>query len=166
MIDMLRDFVEEGGALYCGEASRGIVPEVARLIREARARGDLVVYICDRHRPDDAEFQMFRPHCLAGSRGAEVAEGLEPQPGDVVVPKRRYSGFFSTDLDLTLCEADVDKLRLCGVCTNICVLYTAADARMRNYEVEVVRQAVASFDSEAHEFALKELERTLGAKVV
>jgi len=54
---------------------------------------------------------------------------------------------------------------LVGVCTNICVLYTAVDARMRNYSVTVIKEGVASFSQEAHEFALKEMENTLGVKI-
>jgi nicotinamidase-related amidase len=67
---------------------------------------------------------------------------------------------------LTLRELNVTELELAGVCTQICVLYTAADARMLNYDVTVRRECVASFDPEAHEFALKEMERTLGVKVI
>src|SRR5207245_10327158 len=60
----------------------------------------------------------------------------------------------------------VDTLRLVGDCTNICVLYTAADARNLGYAVEVVRDGVTSFDEEAHRDALRELEKTLGATIV
>ena len=52
----------------------------------------------------------------------------------------------------------ISELILVGVCTNICVLYTAADARMLNYKVTVIKDGAASFSSEAHEFALKEIE--------
>ena len=52
-----------------------------------------------------------------------------------------------------------------GVCTNICVLYTACDARMRNYQVEVVKDAVATFSKDTHKFALKEMETTLGCRI-
>ena len=83
-----------------------------------------------------------------------------------MIPKRRFSGFFGTDLDITLRERSVDTLRLVGDCTNICVLYTAADARNLGYAVEVVREGVTSFDAEAHEDALRELEKTLGATIV
>jgi nicotinamidase/pyrazinamidase len=57
-------------------------------------------------------------------------------------------------------------LILTGVCTNICVLYTAADARMRQYHVKILKDAVASFDDQAHQFALQEMEKTLGAELV
>ncbi|HCC32778.1 MAG TPA: nicotinamidase, partial [Clostridiales bacterium] len=97
---------------------------------------------------------------------AEVCGELLPQPGDRVIAKRRFSGFAGTDLDLTLREKAITRLKLTGVCTNICVLYTAADARMRGYAVDVVADAVASFDDDAHRWALRELEKTLGARLI
>lgn len=166
VIDMLRDFVSEGGALYCGPPALALVDPVRQEIEAAREAGAAVIYICDRHRPDDAEFAMFPPHCVAGTPGAEVIPALAPRPGDWVIPKRRFSGFFATDLDLTLRELGVTRVRLVGVCTNICVLYTAADARMRGYAVEVPRAKVASFDAAAHEWALGEMERVLGVRVL
>jgi nicotinamidase/pyrazinamidase len=165
VIDMLRDFIEPDGALTCGPAGRAVVPEVAAVLAEARRSGDAVLFVCDRHLPDDPEFRVWPAHCVAGTEGAEVVAELAPRPGERIVPKRRYSGFFGTDLDLALRERGVRELTLAGVCTNICVLYTAADARMRGYEVAVPRAAVASFDQRSHEWALVELERTLGARL-
>lgn len=165
VVDMLVDFVDPGGKLFCGEAARAIIPRVREELATAREKGDPVIYLCDRHQVDDAEFAMFPPHCLAGTRGAEVCPELEPRAGERIMPKRRFSGFAGTDLDLTLREQGVDTVTLVGVCTNICVLYTAADARMRGYAVTVPTDAVASFDGDAHRFALRELERTLGAAI-
>lgn len=166
VVDMLRDFVEEGGKLFCGEAATGVVAAVEEEIKEARAKDLPVIYVCDSHTPTDSEFAMFPPHCLVGTRGAEVLPRLAPLPGDPVIRKRRFSSFFATDLDLTLRELGVSELRLVGVCTNICILYTAADARMRSYKVVVPRRAVASFDAGAHDWALGEMERVLGVKVL
>ena len=109
---------------------------------------------------------MFKLHCVKDTKGAEVVDELAPKEGDYIIPKRRYSAFFGTDLDAYLREMDISKLTLVGVCTNICVLYTTADARMLNYDVEVIKDAVSSFDKDAHEFALKEMVNTLGAKVI
>lgn len=166
VIDMLVDFMEPGGALFCGDAAMGIVPEVERMVKEARKEGIPVLYITDLHHPEDLEFRMFPPHCVVGTMGSEVLPSLQPAKGDAVVPKRRFSGFFGTDLDLRLREQGIDSLVLVGVCTNICVFYTAADARMRGYRVVVARDAVASFDADAAGFALREMERTLGVEVV
>jgi nicotinamidase/pyrazinamidase len=166
VVDMIEDFVREGGALYCGPTMAKIVPVIQRELARARVAGDPVVYLTDNHLPNDAEFAMFPPHALVGTKGAEIVPELAPGKGDVVIPKRRYSGFFGTDLDITLRERGVDTLRLVGDCTNICVLYTAADARNLGYAVEVVQDGVTSFDEEAHRDALRELEKTLGAKIL
>ena len=166
VVDMIEDFVREGGALYCGPSMARIVPVIRREITRARDATEPVVYLTDNHLPDDAEFQVFPPHAIAGTKGAEIVPELAPGKDDTVIPKRRYSGFFGTDLDITLRERGVDTLRLVGDCTNICVLYTAADARNLGYAVEVVEKGVTSFDEEAHRDALRELEKTLGAKVL
>ncbi len=166
IVDMIEDFVHEGGALYCGPSMAKVVPVIQRELARARSSGEAVVYVKDEHLPGDAEFQMFPPHAIAGTKGARIVPELAPAAADVVIPKRRYSGFFGTDLDITLRERGVDTLRLVGDCTNICVLYTAADARNLGYAVEVVKDGVTSFDLEAHADALRELEKTLGAKIV
>ena len=166
VIDMIEDFVHEAGALYCGPSMARIVSVIQHEIARSRAAAEPVVYLTDNHLPGDAEFQMFPPHALAGTKGAEIVPELAPESGDVVIPKRRYSGFFGTDLDITLRERGVDTLRLVGNCTNICVQYTAADARILGYAVKIVKGGVTSFDDEAHKDALRELEKTLGAKIL
>ena len=165
VIDMLKDFIRPDGALCIGPSGQATVPRIREQIATARKCGEPVIYICDRHRPNDAEFADWPPHCVEGTEGAEVVDELAPQDGDIVVPKRRFSGFNGTDLNLTLRELGVGKLTLVGCCTNICVLYTAADARMAGFEIRVPRDCVATFDDETQAFALKELERTLGAEM-
>ena len=166
VIDMLHDFISPDGALYIGTAAQDVVPAIQERLRQHRSEGSIVVYICDHHLEDDREFEMFPPHGLSGSGGEEVVPELAPQPGDRVIYKRRYSGFFGTDLDLTLREKGITEIELAGVVTNICILYTAASARMLNYQVTVHKNTVASFDENAHRFALQELEKTLGVTLV
>jgi nicotinamidase/pyrazinamidase len=163
---MIHDFADPSGALYCGPSMPPVIQVIERELARARAAGEPVIYLADDHLPDDTEFAIFPPHAIRGTKGAEIIPQLAPAPGDVVIPKRRYSGFFETDLETTLSERGVDTLRLVGDCTNICILYTAADARNLGYAVEVVRDGVTSFDLEAHRNALGELEKTLGAKLI
>ena len=163
---MIHDFADPTGALYCGPTMPPVIDVCAREIERARSAKEPVVFLTDDHLPDDAEFAMFPPHAIHGSTGARIIPQLAAASGDVVIPKRRYSGFFGTDLDITLRERGVDTLRLVGDCTNICVLYTAADARNLGYAVEVVRDGVTSFDLEAHADALRELAKTLGATLL
>ena len=164
VIDMVRGFLEEGYPLYCGDEARSIIPAVQRLLERELARRSSVFFICDNHDPDDLEFKMFPSHCIDGTSEAEVIPGLARYPGEVIL-KKRYSGFFGTSLEEKLSKLGSEKLIVCGVCTNICVLHTVADARNRDYEVEVPVDCVASFDEEMHRFALEHMEKTLGAKL-
>jgi len=165
VVDMLRGFLEPGHPLFCGENARRIIPAVRRLLEAEAARGSRVIFICDHHDPDDREFQMFPRHCVAGTPEAEVIPELADIPGERVY-KRRYSGFFETPLEERLKEIGPERVVIVGVCTDICVLFTAADARNRDYNVEVPVDCVASFDEEAHRFALRHMERVLGVKLV
>ena len=166
VIDMLKDFIEEGGALETGKQGREIVPFVKSKIEEYRKKGYPIIYICDNHEVDDKEFDMFPSHCVKGSRGSDIIEALEVKERDKIIYKRRYSAFFGTDLDLYLREKGIKEISLVGVCTNICVLYTSTDARNIDYDVNIYVDGVASFDSEAHSFALKEMEGTLGCRLI
>ena len=165
--DMLVGFLEPGHNLYCGDDARGIIPNVQRLIEGEQARGSSVFFICDTHDPDDLEFQIFPVHCATGTEEPDVIPELaEFVTGDNVVPKNRYSGFFNTDLAQRLDRSKPEKIIICGVCTDICVLHTTSDARNRDYAVEVPADCVATFDPGAHTWALGHLEKILGAKVV
>lgn len=166
VIDMLNDFINENGSLYTGEAGKNIIGFVVNKIKTFRGNGYQVIYICDNHENDDKEFEMFHPHCIANSEGSKIINELDVKKGDKVIKKRRYSSFFGTDLDLYLREKEIDELYLVGVCTNICVLYTAADARNLGYNVNIYKDGVASFNQEAHYFALNEAKSTLGCKIL
>ncbi|MBI2907492.1 MAG: cysteine hydrolase [Chloroflexi bacterium] len=164
VVDMLRGFCEEGHALCVGPAARRIIPDIQALLDGAVVKGAPILFLCDRHAPDDREFQMFPPHCIDGTEEAEVIPELARYPGEII-PKRRYSGFYGTVLDSRLQELKPDKIVVCGVLTNICVLHTVADARNRNYQVEVPVDCVASVDEESHHWALQHMEKILGAKL-
>ncbi|MAF85813.1 MAG: hypothetical protein CL875_04975 [Dehalococcoidales bacterium] len=164
VIDMIKGFLKEGCPLYCGDKARRIIPNIQGLLERELAQGSKVFFICDQHAPDDPEFKMFPPHCVEGSAETELIPELADYPGEVI-PKRRYSVFYDTSLEEKLSQLKPEKLIVCGVCTEICVLHTVADARNRYYQVEVPVDCVASFDEIAHRFALEHMEKTLGAKL-
>jgi nicotinate phosphoribosyltransferase len=162
--DMLRGFLEEGYPLYIGARARRIIPNIQGLLEQELARGSRVFFICDNHDPDDLEFKMFPRHCVAGTVETEVIPELSKYPGEVI-PKKRYSIFFNTTLDQKLRELKPEKLIICGVLTNICILHSVADARNLDYTVEVPVDCVASNDERAHEIALEHIEKVSGAKL-
>ncbi len=164
VIDMLNDFIRKGAPLRVPDGEK-IVPVVARRIREARASGDPVIYVCDAHDPDDDEFKVWPRHAVNGTPGAAVIDALASEPEDRVIRKKRFSGFYQSELDAALKDLGVSHLQVTGTVTNICVLYTVADARARGYGVTVFQDSVAGLDPEDHRFALRQMETVLGARV-
>jgi nicotinate phosphoribosyltransferase len=165
VLDMLRGFLEEGYPLYCGLEARNIIPNIQKLLERELEQGSKIFYVCDHHTPDDQEFKTFPPHCIEGTEEAELIPELSQYPGEII-PKRSFSGFYETPLEKKLKAVNPKTIVICGACTNICVLHTVADARKRDYEVEVPVDCVTSFDKKAHFFALEHMEKILGAKLI
>ena len=163
VIDMLEDFVR--GKLKV-EAATTIIPNIRQLVEAARRARIPVVYVCDAHEPGDPELQLWGPHAMKGTKGAQVVEELKPQPSDFIVEKKTYSGFFQTNLHQILQQHCVDTVVLTGLVTDICVQHTAADAFFRGYKVWVVRNATVAIDEESHQQALSYMARVYGARVV
>lgn len=165
VVDMLRGFLEDGYPLSLGVEPRRIIPHILKLLDKGLTQGSKIIFLCDNHDPGDLEFKMFPPHCIAGTAEAEVIPELAKYKGEII-PKKRYSGFYNTKLDEILSKIKPDKIIICGVLTNICVMHTAADARNRDYAVEIPVDCVASPDEAAHRFALEHMDKVLGVKLV
>jgi nicotinamidase-related amidase len=167
VIDMLEDFVRAGAPLEVPD-TRKILPAVRRRIARARKNGELVVYVCDSHGKNDTEFARmgWPPHAVAGTAGAAVTATISPEPGDTVVDKKTYSGFHRTALQSVLRRRGIRKLALSGCVTNICILYIAYEAAVRGYDVTVDETLVAGLDSKTHAFALDQMEKVLGVRVI
>lgn len=164
VIDMLHDFLLPGAPLEV-PGGRAVIPSIAREIAAARAEGVPVVYVCDNHKPDDPEFAQWPPHCVAGTPGAAVVEGLEPRPGDIVVHKTTYSGFFGTELEKRLRGLGAESLIVTGILTDICVYWTVGEAALRGWRSTVMRHCVAAATEQDHETALRQMQRLFGAKI-
>ena len=161
VVDMLNDFVT--GALTCDRA-RAIVPATAKLLDAARAAGVPVIFCNDAHIPGiDRELKIWGDHALVGTKGAEVIPELNLCSKDYVVPKRRYSGFFQTDLDILLKELGVQTVIMTGLHAHMCVRHTSADAFCLGYDVVVAKEATDSFTEEDYKNGLAYLKLCYGA---
>lgn len=165
IIDMLNDFIDEKGALYCGERSRSITPFIQERLNLFRKNKDLIVFLQDSHKKDDQEFEKFPPHCITGTWGGQIIGELSPAAGEKVIPKTRFSGFYATDLEQVLRDNHVSEVEVVGVCTSICVMDTVGGLANRDYRITVPIKGVADFDAEFHEFALKRMKQLYGAVV-
>ena len=163
--DMINDFIDPQGALSVGPAGRAIIPFVAQKGVATRAGGGVVIFVCDAHAPDDREFGHFKPHAVAGTWGSEIIPEIPSQSGDYREDKTRYSALHNTGLEDTLRREGVSRTELVGVCTSICVMFTAISLLDREFPCRVYRDGVADFDRQAHLFALKHMQM-LGVEVV
>ncbi len=162
VVDMLNDFVT--GALTC-ERGRAIVPASAELLDMAREAGVPVIFSNDAHLAGiDRELIIWGDHAIAGTKGAEVIPELKLSEKDYVVPKRRYSGFFQTDLDILLKELGVKTVVMTGLHTHMCVRHTSADAFCLGYDVVVAKEATDSFTEEDYNNGLAYLKTCYGAE--
>ncbi|HZE21331.1 MAG TPA: isochorismatase family cysteine hydrolase, partial [Desulfobaccales bacterium] len=146
--DMLNDFLDPKGSLFCGSGSREIIPFVAEKIAAFRAQGGVVVFVCDAHATDDREFKYFPAHAVKGTWGARIIPELTPEPGDYQVEKTRYSAFARTNLDDLLKREQVEEVHVVGVCTSICVMETVKELFDRDIPAVVYEKGVADMDPE------------------
>lgn len=163
VVDMLNDFVT--GALKC-DRGLAIVPQTAKLCKEARKADIPVIFCNDAHiKGIDHELKLWGDHAIAGTKGAQVIDELEVCDKDYIIPKRRYSGFFHTDLDLLLHELGVDTVVMTGLHTHMCVRHTTADAYCLGYKIVVAKDATNSFTEEDYNYGLKYLVDVYGAEI-
>ena len=163
VVDMLNDFVT--GALKC-DRGLAIVPQTAKLLDGCRKKGIPVIFCNDAHiKGIDHELKLWGDHAIAGTDGAKVIDELHQSDSDYVVPKRRYSGFFHTDLDLLLNELNVDTVIMTGLHTHMCVRHTCADAYQLGYNVVVAKDATDSFTKEDYDYGIKYLKEVYGAEI-
>jgi len=166
VVDMLNDFCTEGGALYFPQ-SEGIKENVKALIDEYRENSDAIIYLIDQHDIDDKEFEKFPPHCTDAPGGLIIDElEMYKEGRGYILPKKRYSGFYNTKLELNLNQIGADFVEVCGVCTSICVMDTVGGLSNRDYRVRVISDAVSDFDQEQHEVGLKRMANIYGAEVM
>jgi nicotinamidase/pyrazinamidase len=166
VLDMLEGFVRKEYPLYCGTDGERIIPVIQKIIEEFNSRGETVIFIADHHKPEDEEFKMFPSHCVEGTKEAEVIPELwDVAENKILVPKTRFAAFYDTNLDEELKKIAPDETHVTGVCTNICVLFTVEELLNRRYPTVVYRDGVASFDSGAHEHALKQMKDVLGVQI-
>lgn len=138
---------------------------IAVLKRRLRAAGIPAIYVNDNFGRWRSDFKQQVEQCIAeGARGAEIARILIPAEDDYFVLKPKHSGFYSTCLEVVLASLGAKHLIITGFAADICVLFTANDAHMREYTISVPIDCVASETAVACRTACLQMKRFLGAK--
>lgn len=165
LIDVINDLeFPEGESLL--RHALPMARNIAALKKRAKEAGAAVIYVNDNFGRWRSDFNAQVRHCLEdGVRGRPIAELLRPEQDDYFVLKPKHSGFFSTTLDLLLDYLRVQGVILVGTAANICVLFTANDAYMRDLHLVVPSDCVASNTEEENRYALEQMQKVLKADV-
>ena len=171
VIDMQNGFCKEDGSVNAiglpASRLQPVIRPCARLISLARSIVVPVIYTRYMFRSDYLDGGLMVHELMpalktgktliSGSWDVEVVEELAPVDGDFIIDKNRPSSFFGTNLDATLKNLHVENLVVCGVTTNCCVETTVRDASQRDYRTFVVGDAVAEYEDDRHEIALRSM---------
>jgi nicotinamidase-related amidase len=165
IIDMINEFnFHDAAKLF--PAIEQTAKQIAELKREIKAHGLPVIYVNDNFGKWQSDFRKLVTRCLHDQcRGRTIAEVLLPNEDDYFVLKPKHSGFYGTPLELLLGYLEVGRVIITGVAGDNCVLFTAADAYMREFEVAVPSDCVISIDADANRSALNHMRATLKAEI-
>ncbi|WP_158625954.1 cysteine hydrolase family protein [Arsenicitalea aurantiaca] len=140
----------------------GVLERSAMVIGAAREAGVPVIFTRQWHSPDGSDLLRYEPlneeglppHCMAGSKGAELSAAVSAQPGDIIIDKTRYSAFFATRLEIVLQRLGIERLIILGVWTDACLETTVNDAVWRGYRVTLVKDAATTATATMHKSAI------------
>ena len=164
LIDVINDLEFDGGEKLLTQALPMAV-SLAALKRRAKAAGVPAIYVNDNFGRWRSDFAKLVRHCLEDTvRGSPVAALLIPEQDDYFVLKPKHSAFFQTNLEILLSYLGAKRLILTGMAGDICVLFSANDAYMRDFEIIVPSDCVASEEANANQQALILMQRVLKAK--
>jgi nicotinamidase-related amidase len=165
LIDVINDMEFEGAEALVEQAVP-MAHRIAALKKKAKQAGIPAIYVNDNFGRWQSDFRRVVEHCLNdGVRGEEIARILQPDDDDYFVLKPKHSAFYATTLDTLLTYLGVSTVILTGVAGNICILFSANDAYMRDFNVIVPGDCVASNTPEENRHALDQMRTVLKAEI-
>lgn len=165
IIDIISDFeFEDGKELFT--KALPMAYRLAKFKKKVKKHQIPVIYINDNFSKWQEDFKQMVRYCLKENvRGKEIVKVLKPAQDDFYILKPKHSAFYSTALNLLLKNLDVKTLILTGVSTDICILFTAGDAYMRDFRLFIPKDCVAAVKPENSKQALRYLEEVLKADI-
>src|SRR6187549_2839913 len=165
LIDVINDLAFEGSAALVAQAEP-MASRLATLKRRASAAGVPTIYINDNFGQWRSDFRQTVAHCTSrSSPGRRVSQRLRPTRRDYFVLKPKHSGFYDTTLDTLLETLRIRRVILTGIAGNICVLFTANDAYMRELKLYTPPDCVVSNTAEDNDHALRQMQLVMKADV-
>ncbi|MFG6149777.1 cysteine hydrolase family protein [Halobacillus sp. B23F22_1] len=163
IIDMINKMDFNGGDDLL-EHSKDIVGPINELRKQAKHNGIPVIYVNDNFNLWQDNVDELIEECKQGP-GETIINEVLPEDNDYFIIKPKHSGFFGTQLSILLEQLQVNKLVLTGVAGDICVLFTANDAYMRDYDLWIPKDCIASEKTNDNDNALQIIKRSLFANI-
>jgi nicotinamidase-related amidase len=161
LIDVINDLDFPDSDALVAEAE-AMAKRLAALKRRASAAGLPCIYINDNFGQWRSDFRQTVAHCTSPSvPGRRVSRQLRPTKRDYFVLKPKHSGFFDTTLDTLLEALRIRRVILTGIAGNICVLFTANDAYMRDLRLFAPADCIVSNTRQENEHALQQIASVL-----
>jgi len=165
IIDMINEFNFEGAARLM-PAIQQTARRIAGLKRRMKHTGLPVVYVNDNFGKWQSDFRKLVARCLQEQcSGKHIARILRPEDDDYFVLKPRHSGFYATPLDLLLRYLGTRRVIVTGIAGDNCVLFTAADAYIREFSVAIPADCVVSLNPDSNRSALEHMRTALKADI-
>ena len=162
VIDMVKDYFDPRHNLKITPYAQEIINPIRELAGVFRDEGWPVVFATDAFKQDDFIFTgRMEPESIAGTEGAQVIDELERKPGDLWLPKPRFSAFFQTGLEKYLSERGGTLCAVTGIATPFCVLATALDAICYDFCTVIVSDCSAALSEKMHNDTLNLYRKTV-----
>jgi nicotinamidase-related amidase len=168
VVDMLYDFID--GSLACQGAEEAVTATVAHI---GKHHDNPILFICDHHPANHSSFAAqggpWPPHCVQGTRGAQIHDALIPFVDEDLCfykgenpEQEQYSGFEGKNsagqsLAEVLQLMEIEKVLVCGIATEYCVRNTSEDLLKAGFKVSVLKECLAYVDGDGHKKALEEM---------
>jgi nicotinamidase-related amidase len=164
ILDMINEMDFAGAASMRHDVAEAAAT-IAKLRNAADKAGLPVIYVNDNFGEWHSERYRLVERALASKGSNAFVARLAPRDADYFIIKPQFSGFYATNLPVLLPKLGVDRLVLTGIAADICVLFTAADAHMRDYRLWIPEDAVAAETHERRRWALEIMKQSMGAEV-
>ncbi|RYF70215.1 MAG: cysteine hydrolase [Cytophagaceae bacterium] len=165
IIDMINDLEFPEGPDFL-TPTLAAADQIAALKQRAKSVGIPVIYINDNFGKWRSNFDELLTHCLTDDvRGKPVVERLRPEPDDYMVLKPKHSIFYATTLETLLTYLQTNTLIMTGIAADVCVLFSAIDAYVRDLKLIVPPDCVASGSASNTQDALTYMQRVLSTDV-
>jgi len=163
IIDMQNDFVLPSSS-QCVKGARKIIPNLQRVLKRFREKGEPVFHIIREYRADGSDIEktrlqsfLNRSYCVPNTKGCKIIQELTPEDGEYTIIKNRFSGFMQTELEFILRRLKIKEIVVCGIQYPNCIRATVFDGVALGFDVTLISDATGAQSTKVAEANLYDI---------